>query len=147
MPISETRSEQNSIGDEVLTLPEAAAYLRVSEEAVAKLVDDRAIPAQRIGEEWRFSKRALSDWLRLGPRHYDDFQHFAPPWFFDHPMWEEFFHVFTKRLLAAIPAPEKPTPKPGSKEAVLKHFGLFKDDGDLEEQLASLRAQRRASKE
>ena len=33
-------------------------------------------------------------------------------------------------------------PKPGSKEAVLRHFGVFREDADLEEQLAAIRARR-----
>jgi uncharacterized protein (DUF433 family) len=42
-------------------------------------------------------------------------------------------------------AGEQATPEPGSKEAVLRHFGVFRDDGDLEEQLAQLREQRKAA--
>jgi excisionase family DNA binding protein len=49
---------------EVLTLAEAAAYLRVKEDDLLKLVGPRDIPARRIGDEWRFSKSALQDWLR-----------------------------------------------------------------------------------
>jgi hypothetical protein len=33
-------------------------------------------------------------------------------------------------------------PKAGSKQAVLKHFGIFKDDEDLEERLADARRRR-----
>lgn len=143
MSLAEIRADQNLAGEEVLTLPEAATFLRVSEEAVSKLVDDRAIPAQRIGDEWRFSKRALSDWLRFGPRHYEDFRRFAPPWMFDHPMWEEFFHFFTKRILAALPAPAPPPPKPGSKEAVRKHFGIWGNDPTAEGMLADIYQRRR----
>jgi hypothetical protein len=39
------------------------------------------------------------------------------------------------------------TAKPGSKQAVLKHFGVFQADGDLEQQLAAHRAQREAAGE
>jgi excisionase family DNA binding protein len=52
--------------EEVLTLPEAALFLRVSEGALSELVARHAIPAQRIGEEWRFFKPALADWERRG---------------------------------------------------------------------------------
>jgi hypothetical protein len=41
--------------------------------------------------------------------------------------------------------PEAASPKPGSKEAVMKHFGVWRDDKDMEEQLANLRAQREAT--
>lgn len=53
---------------EVLTLAEAAAYLRVKEDDLLKLVGPRDIPARLIGNEWRFSKSALQDWLRAPVR-------------------------------------------------------------------------------
>ncbi len=52
---------------EVLTLTEAAAYLRVGEADVLRLVREQALPARQIGSDWRFLKPALQDWLRAGP--------------------------------------------------------------------------------
>ncbi len=49
---------------EVLTLAEAAAYLRVSEGDVLRLVQEESLPGRMIGKEWRFLKSALQDWLR-----------------------------------------------------------------------------------
>jgi len=49
---------------DVLTLEEAAAYLRVSEELVESLALRRELPARRLGEDWRFLKSALQEWLR-----------------------------------------------------------------------------------
>ena len=71
-------------GDEVLTLAEAAAFLRVPEEALTELLDRRAIPAQKIGGEWRFLKRALVDWLRLDSSLSREF---------GYPLWEEFLRL------------------------------------------------------
>jgi excisionase family DNA binding protein len=48
---------------EVLTLPEAAAYLRVSEKDILKLATKDDLPGRRIGSDWRFLKQALADWL------------------------------------------------------------------------------------
>lgn len=48
---------------EVLTLAEAAAYLRLREEDVVRLVSEQGLPGRRIGEEWRFLKTALQGWL------------------------------------------------------------------------------------
>jgi excisionase family DNA binding protein len=48
----------------VLTLAEAAAYLRVPEADLLQLVNQREIPARQIGGEWRILKPALQDWLR-----------------------------------------------------------------------------------
>jgi excisionase family DNA binding protein len=52
---------------QVLTLPEAAAFLRVSEAALLLLAANREVPGRRIGSEWRFSKTALQDWLSAAP--------------------------------------------------------------------------------
>jgi excisionase family DNA binding protein len=51
-------------GLEVLTLAEAAAYLRLSDEDVVRLVREQALPGRRIDREWRFLKAALQEWLR-----------------------------------------------------------------------------------
>lgn len=49
---------------EVLTLDEAASFLRVSPEAVMRLVVQQALPGRPIDGEWRFLRAALVDWLR-----------------------------------------------------------------------------------
>src|SRR5437660_3685835 len=48
---------------EVLTLAEAAAYLRLSEADVLRLVDEQGLPARRVAKEWRFFKGAIQHWL------------------------------------------------------------------------------------
>ena len=53
--------------EEVLTLAEAAAYLRLSETDVLRLVDQQGLSARQLGAEWRFLKAAIQDWLRTGP--------------------------------------------------------------------------------
>jgi excisionase family DNA binding protein len=52
---------------EVLTLAEAADYLRVAEAEVVRMVGPRGLPGRLIGSEWRFSKTALDQWLRTPP--------------------------------------------------------------------------------
>jgi excisionase family DNA binding protein len=49
---------------EVLTLGEAAAYLRLPEEEIMRLVREQALPARQVGTEWRFLLGAIRDWLR-----------------------------------------------------------------------------------
>jgi excisionase family DNA binding protein len=51
---------------EVLTLEEAAGYLRVSEADVIDLAARQELPGRKIGDQWRFLKQGLADWL-LGP--------------------------------------------------------------------------------
>ena len=52
---------------DVLTLTEAAAYLRTSPEEVLRLVHERGLPGRRVGEDYRFLKAAVQDWLRAPP--------------------------------------------------------------------------------
>ena len=44
---------------EVLTLAEAANFLRVSEDDVLRLAAPQILPGRQIGSEWRFLKSAL----------------------------------------------------------------------------------------
>jgi excisionase family DNA binding protein len=48
----------------VLTLPEAAEFLRIADSEVESLAIAGTIPGRRIGTEWRFLKAALEEWLR-----------------------------------------------------------------------------------
>jgi excisionase family DNA binding protein len=59
-----TRVSDASDAGAVLTLSEAAAYLRVAERQVQRLAEMRTLPGRQIGGEWRFLKAGLQDWLR-----------------------------------------------------------------------------------
>ena len=48
---------------EVLTLAEAAAYLRLPEAEVVGLVRSQGLPGRSIAGEWRFLKSAIQHWL------------------------------------------------------------------------------------
>lgn len=63
------QSENGPFADpaEVLTLADAAAYLRVAPEAILPLVREQGLPARQIGQDWRFLRSAIQDWLRTGP--------------------------------------------------------------------------------
>jgi excisionase family DNA binding protein len=139
-PLAENSQQQG----EVLTLAEAAAYLRVSEDALRALVSEDAIPGQKIGGEWRFLKRALNEWLRYGSRLYREYRRFPPPWMFEFPPLEELMLALEKRLFMRLAASTEESSKPGSKTAVLKHFGVFRDDDDMDQRLAEARAIREA---
>ncbi len=65
-PLQPQPAVANGPPGEVLTLAEAAAYLRLPEADVLRWVDEQALPARRLGNEWRFLKAAIQDWLRSG---------------------------------------------------------------------------------
>ncbi len=78
MPVAKSKSERTnspipatitsaSANGEVLTLAETAAYLRVTENEVSRLVRDQGLAGRKLGDEWRFLKNAVQDWLRAPP--------------------------------------------------------------------------------
>ena len=48
---------------EVLTLDEAAAYLRVCPRTLRLKVSEGVIPGAKIGRVWRFHKQQLEQWI------------------------------------------------------------------------------------
>ena len=60
-------SEQN--GDslrDILNIDEAAALLGVSVKTFNKVLHTEDMPARKIGREWKFSRRALIEWVGSG---------------------------------------------------------------------------------
>lgn len=145
MPDPKRQPVLNQASDEVLTLAEAAAFLRVPEDKILAFVAKEGIPGQQIEGEWRFLRRALAEWLRFGPHFYQEFRRFPPPWLFDHPFWEDFFSALEARIVDKVLESGRLAGERGSKQAVLRHFGVFQEDADLDEQLAGARAQRKAA--
>ena len=58
---------QVPVRGEVLTLSEAAAYLR-AEAQLAELAVRQEVPGRQIAGEWRFLRTALANWLSGPPR-------------------------------------------------------------------------------
>ncbi len=58
-----------STGDGVLTLSEAASYLKIGERTVHRMIQRNEIPCARVGGQWRFLRSVLDDWLlsRMAP--------------------------------------------------------------------------------
>lgn len=61
-----TRPAANGPVTEVMTLSEAAAYLRLPEDVILLLIQEQRLPARHVNDEWRFLKSAIQDWLRTG---------------------------------------------------------------------------------
>ena len=51
---------------EILNVEEAAAFLGVSIKTFNKVLHTQKLPARKIGREWKFSRRALVDWVASG---------------------------------------------------------------------------------
>jgi excisionase family DNA binding protein len=48
-----------------MTLDEVASYLRVHPSTVYRMAKTRAIPAFKIGSDWRFNRESIDGW-RVG---------------------------------------------------------------------------------
>jgi excisionase family DNA binding protein len=58
----------------VMTLEEVAAYLRVHESTVYRLLKAQSIPAFKLGSDWRFNQESIDKWIAEGEQ-----EHAAPP--------------------------------------------------------------------
>ncbi len=61
--VSPDESRPNDASHEVLTLDELADLLKLDESSVLSRVHSGELPGRRFGTEWRFSRRAVFDWL------------------------------------------------------------------------------------
>jgi excisionase family DNA binding protein len=52
--------------NKILTVPQAAEHLQVSERTIYSWLRDRKIPGRKIGKVWRISEDAIVDFLREG---------------------------------------------------------------------------------
>lgn len=50
--------------DQLMTIDEVAAYMRVSRFTIYRLAKDRSIPATKIGRQWRFQREEIDQWVR-----------------------------------------------------------------------------------
>ena len=65
-PATKPQPEANgALAHEVMTLAEAAAWLRVSEAGLKADAVAGRVPARLVGGEWRFNKPALVAWLSV----------------------------------------------------------------------------------
>jgi excisionase family DNA binding protein len=62
-PVGAGAAVRRSDDDDVLTVDELVAWLRLSESTVLKLLSERAIPARKVGHQWRIRRGRVRDWL------------------------------------------------------------------------------------
>lgn len=49
--------------DEIFTLDEVAAYLKVGKRTVYRLAASKKIPAFKVGGAWRFKRQDIDRWI------------------------------------------------------------------------------------
>jgi excisionase family DNA binding protein len=90
----------------VLTLAEAAAYLRVSEDEVDELAAQGELPGRIIRGQWRFLKAALQDWLRWPTSQKTRLMQLAGAWK-DDPYFDEMLdQIYRERGRPMLEEPE-----------------------------------------
>lgn len=48
---------------EIMTVEEVAAYLRLKPQTIYKWAQEKRIPAAKLGKEWRFRRSVVDRWL------------------------------------------------------------------------------------
>ena len=64
--VKKPKAGKSSATVEVLTLAEAAAFLRVDEAKLETDADADRVPGRQVGGEWRFHRGGLAYWLATG---------------------------------------------------------------------------------
>lgn len=52
-----------SLKNDIMTLEEVAAYLRLKPQTIYAWAQDKKIPAAKLGKEWRFKKSIIDEWF------------------------------------------------------------------------------------
>lgn len=55
--------------DEIMTLEEVAAYLKVKPQTIYTWAQEKKIPAAKLGKEWRFKRSIIDTWFN---QHFDE---------------------------------------------------------------------------
>jgi excisionase family DNA binding protein len=50
--------------ENLLTTEQVAQYLKVDKFTIYRLVTQKKIPAFKVGNQWRYKKTLVDDWLR-----------------------------------------------------------------------------------
>ncbi|MCD2514730.1 helix-turn-helix domain-containing protein [Massilia sp. G4R7] len=61
-------------GEEVLTIKDVAALLKVSEKTIYSMAQNGELPAFKVRGQWRFSRKDLDAWIELQKHATQDFE-------------------------------------------------------------------------
>ncbi len=123
MTVSQSHSGPDQRFESVLTLAEAAVYLRGPERDLAELAETNDLPARKVAGEWRFLRRGLDDWLGSSGRHPQDVWMSDPQFLMDSLFVDTLLRLLEDRLLRKLQqaSPSPPWHEPGGVEAFRDH--------------------------
>ena len=52
--------------DRWLSVDEIGSYLGIKRDTVYKWINEKAMPANKIGRLWKFKKEHIDEWVRIG---------------------------------------------------------------------------------
>ena len=50
--------------EQLLTVEQVAEYLNVDKFTIYRLLADKQLPAFKVGNQWRFKRKLLENWLK-----------------------------------------------------------------------------------
>jgi excisionase family DNA binding protein len=53
------------VEEKLMTLKEVAEYLKFSKSTIYRFVQQNKMPAAKIGNQWRFCKEAIDEWVSI----------------------------------------------------------------------------------
>jgi excisionase family DNA binding protein len=53
------------MNDQILTLKEVAAYLKLAEKTAYRLASEGKLPGFKVGGSWRFKREDLEAWIEM----------------------------------------------------------------------------------
>jgi excisionase family DNA binding protein len=62
--LRKTSKRVTTMPEQLLTLEQVAAYLNVDKFTVYRLLADKDLPAFKVGNQWRFKKKLIENWLK-----------------------------------------------------------------------------------
>jgi len=57
---------RKTMTEEIMTIEECAKYLKTSVSTIYRLAQQGKIPATKVGNQWRFQKKKIDEWLEKG---------------------------------------------------------------------------------
>jgi excisionase family DNA binding protein len=57
-------NDSEHIPEKLLTVEQVAEYLNVDKFTVYRLLADKELPAFKVGNQWRFKRKLIENWLK-----------------------------------------------------------------------------------
>ena len=58
----------------LMTIDEVASYFKTSKYTIYRLIQRKEIPASKIGNQWRFKREELDEWLKTNSVTTEEYQ-------------------------------------------------------------------------